>query len=818
MINVSEEYKEQINNDVRNRGHIRVTVGIINRDAQKNAIAYEDTLYSGVSAKANMAFEGNIEPKLYAMDEQDFAKVDGSMYFMYGDGTTYEQKYFNGMVARDLVDTPQTPSLDDFTTIRVDLQNNLYTVKGLTINFGDSYPTRLTIETNNETYTYENDSPLFIAEDTYEGVNYFIIKALQMVGGEQRLRIVAFNCGVVDVFTEEKVMDCNTTDFSSPISESVPSRDMTIKVDNIGQRYSPDNPDSLMAFMEHGQEISVEYGYDLDEEGTDVEWLDPIGGFLSDWSADNVSATLTAKDVFSVIMGKKYYDGFYQWFSQELPPTTSLYDLAEDVLADAGIEEYDIDESLKNIYIHNPIPVVSHVEALQMIANVAMCALMVRRDGYVQIKATPPIPAISATANNETAYSNVQGILDGTEKEAYANDAKDFTRVDGTMYFVLDTNTQEIRNVGYYSNSVAGDDGEIVGHKLVLGADASVENTSVILSNGVVSNHALSFGWTGDVPVITIVPDNPLTVYGMSIQFRELYATAIVVRIYDENDTLIDELEYENDNLTFVETDTYTEFSKMEIEFPEALSGSRIVIDNIEFDYSGYLVDRSKTNTVPVVKHETKIKTIDVVGIAYKENGLETELYVEDNVVVTVHQGEYFTRTILFNEAVYARSIQVYSTEYPVTSSMFSVEMVKSSAWRVEAKITVLDETAYNTKIGWKIWGFTTTNQSYVMASENLLASYLKGDTVTWSNPLVDSQETAERVATWLADYYASNIEYDVAWRGDPCIEVNDLINVESTINENVLTRLFQNVLNYNGAWSGSFQARKVARNVMDNS
>ena len=809
MINVSEEYKEQINKDVRNRGHIRVTVGIINNDAQKAArISGESPVPYYAITTMNGALEGRSDASFYASDEENFTRVDGSMYFLPPEGGTY---YYNGIVTTDTIEA------EPLSTIKIVFEG-LYDIKGLTINFGDAYPLEFMVWTNasGSSHTYTNNSPIFVAEDLYEGVYYICIKALRMVGGAQRLRIVTFSCGVVDIFTEQKTIDCNITDFSSPISESVPSRDMTIKVDNIGQRYSPDNPESVMVFMGKGQRVSVEFGYDLDEEGTDVEWLDPIGGFLSDWSADNVSATLTAKDVFSVIMGKKYYDGFYQWFSQELPPTTSLYDLAEDVLADAGIEEYDIDESLKNIYIHNPIPVVSHVEALQMIANVAMCALMVRRDGYVQIKQTHKLPRFAISSDNETEYSEINNVLISGNKDAYANDAYNFTHVDGTMFFA----TAE-KFGGYYSESVSGNGAEVDGNVLDLTyySGAYVENKKLILTNGVVDGSTLVFNeWSDGAPIITLISEEETTIYGMRIKFREFYATELTVRTYDGSDNLLDEIDYTNDSLMFVESDICEDFVKMEIEFTNAPAGSRIVIDDIDLDFSGYLVDNSKTNSVPVVNHEVKIKTIDVVGTAYKENGVETELYVEDNVVISVHQGEYFTRTILFNEAVYARSIQVYSTEYPVTPNMFSVEMVKSSAWRVEAKITVLDETAYNTKIGWKIWGFTTTNQSYVMASENLLESYQKGDTVTWNNPLVDSQETAERIVTWLADYYSKNLDYDVAWRGDPCIEVNDFINIEATTGDIVLTRLFQNVLNYNGAWSGSFQARKVNENVVDNS
>lgn len=52
--------------------------------------------------------------------------------------------------------------------------------------------------------------------------------------------------------------------------------------------------------------------------------------------------------------------------------------MALEVLESAGItdeREYYIDPYLKKIIVYNPLPVVSHAEALQIIANAGRCAL-----------------------------------------------------------------------------------------------------------------------------------------------------------------------------------------------------------------------------------------------------------------------------------------------------------------------------------------------------------------------------------------------------------------------------------------------------------
>lgn len=69
--------------------------------------------------------------------------------------------------------------------------------------------------------------------------------------------------GIANTFTNEKVMGCSMKEYVSPISESIPSMDVSIKVDNQDLYYSVDNPESAIAYMEIGQEVKVTFGYDV---------------------------------------------------------------------------------------------------------------------------------------------------------------------------------------------------------------------------------------------------------------------------------------------------------------------------------------------------------------------------------------------------------------------------------------------------------------------------------------------------------------------------------------------------------------------------
>ena len=95
--------------------------------------------------------------------------------------------------------------------------------------------------------------------------------------------------------------------------------------------------------------------------------------------------------------------------------------MAVDVLADAQVDyrDYWIDPYLKDVLVVNPMPVVAHKEALQLIANAGRCILYQDRTGRIILKSSF-VPDMEAASDNETYFSHASAILDHAEKEAYA--------------------------------------------------------------------------------------------------------------------------------------------------------------------------------------------------------------------------------------------------------------------------------------------------------------------------------------------------------------------------------------------------------------
>ena len=433
MQNVSRQYKESMRGMFRGRGYIRATIGVVNSQAQESAGI--DRGRNNLLYFSNVAtpFNGTQVDRVYAMPEENFSRLDGTMYFAPDDnaGAPY---YNNGAISEDILGS---------ITISFG-GGKKYDIKGLTIDFGDYYPVDFTIENNKRTLTYTgNDKRYWTTEDSFDDTSFIRITPTKMINGQGRLRIYRFSCGVTNTFTNDDIMDYSRKEYVSPISETLPSNDVSLTVKNYDLYYLPDNPESTLAYMEQGQEVKIAFGYDVTGKGN-IEWLPEKTSYLRTWKADESQAVFTATDIFDYMTGT-YYKGKYR------PEGISLYDLAVDVFADAGIERYFIDSYLRDIIVKNPMPVVSHSAALQIIANAGRCTISEDRQGRIHIQSSF-IPKMTVTANNQAEYSHIDNLLSNDAKEGYANASNDFSVLDGSLRFLPDDNIY--LNTGYISESL----------------------------------------------------------------------------------------------------------------------------------------------------------------------------------------------------------------------------------------------------------------------------------------------------------------------------------------------------------------------------
>ena len=525
MQKVSQAYKESMKQERRNRGYIKATIGIVNSDAQKS-LTVDDPRNEFVYFANKDALRISSNIKYYATCEQNFSQVGGSMYFL--------PRRSNGIIYNNGLVTDQL-----YGVIYISF-GDMYglDIKGLTIDFGEYYPVDFTVEYDEGSYSYTgNDKSYWMTEDVFNGTSYLKIIPSKMVNGEGRLRIFDFVCGIANTFSNLNTLSYSFKDYVSPISEILPSQDMSLVVDNQDLYYSADNPDSALAYMEVGQKIEVSFGYDVLGNG-DIEWLPSNTCYLKTWSADDIQAKFTATDRFDYL-SDIYYRGLYR------PGGISLYDLAIDVFTDAGLgdKEYFIDPYLRKVIVQNPMPAVSHSEALQIIANAGRCVLYEDRNSRIHIQASF-VPDMIASSNGETDFSHVENILNDDKKDAYAMWSMDFSTANGKMFFL--PKSAEYLNTGYVSCQVADENGYFT------------ENPRIIIDL--------------EADFIT---------YCVSIRFRSTAPEEFRILTYYE-DIPVDDVVVHNPDLECICHQQFDLFNRMELVFTKGYPNSRVAVANIE--------------------------------------------------------------------------------------------------------------------------------------------------------------------------------------------------------------------------------------------
>lgn len=735
MQKVSPEYVESMKSIGRNRGYIKVTLGIVNAEAQEHLEVSDSTDLAYFSQTTLV--DGAEVTQPYATCEQNWSKVDGSMYFLptNAQGAVF---YNNGLVGESIL-----------SAIAFDFGGETYDVAGFTIDFGDNYPIDFTISNGTETITItDNDKRYFTTEQGIHDIQTLTITATRMSGGQTRLRIYSLSMGVSNTFTNENTLDYTETSYVSPIADTLPSTDVSIRVVNYDNYYNPDNPNSILAFFEVGQEVRVQFGYDTNDDG-EIEWLPETVTHLKSWGATDSDATFTATDKFDYLQGV-YYGGKYN------SSGTTLYNLAVAVLTDAGITDYKLDTVLKEVTVVNPLPTVAHTEALQIIANAGRCTLREDRDGKIYIESTF-IPEYTITSNGETDYSNVENIKNDTTKIAYALTSNDFSLLSDSNLLFMDEENIDLDNIGYVSSAVADANGDFATN-----------------------------------PVITLNLEANYAPTGFNIRFRNVAPQEFVINTYLDN-VLIDTIEVENPDTAYSYYDGFNEFNKMVIEFTKGHANSRITIDKLIFGApTDYTIERYMIKDSPTATRQDRIKSINMTTYNYKDSAES----IKDLVTSTIKDAEAGNYTFHFNNPSYGFTASV-------TEGTANISIVSSSSY--EIVVALSDVSSTDVKI---------TIQGYEYAVDEQIVTVTHNATgieQSWSNPLISNAEHAQIVEAWLSDFYLGDVEYELNWRGDPRIDADDLLNLELKSGDIVSVRNYQNTINFNGAWSGSMKARKVA-------
>ena len=735
MYQTSLEYKESMKRPVRNQSYMKIQLGLINQEAQQTAGLSDTNKYNDFSDAESIFNQHTV--RRYATYESNFWKANGISFFLPEKKSDYRK---DGITSTNL--------FEESFHVKFVFGCGKSDIKGLTIKFGRNYPTKFTIVTDNATsFEYENTEELFKSDDVFENTESIELVITEMNVPNSRVRIDYIIFGLGLEYDDEWISEASSNTTLSAINEDLPESEFKVTLCNDNQLFNVDNPSSDINFLESGQKVNVMMGYMLDDGN--IEWIKMHSLYVSEWSADDSSATITAVDILKYL-DEKYYKGIYY------EDGISLYDLAVLVLTDAGLneDEYYIDSYMKKVYVHNPLPNVTHKEALQIIANAGRCIMDYDRNGKIRIRAAFK-PTYDTTSNGETYFSNAPTIDNLTEKNQYATCEQNFWKADGKKLFVP---TDHHQDTGYISASISDENGKF---------DAN--------------------------PMLTRTLEAKYKAYGIMINFSGNLPKKIVIRTYAD-DVLNNTLTITSgiEQATEINCD-FPEYDRLEIEFPETEPNSRIHIDYLSLGAeTSYSLEYDDLYSTPVGTQLEKIKNVKVSRSLYSKSATKEDLTSE----TITYSGE--NQIYYLNDPCYGYSVAISNAE-----SGQSAKIVSSGAYYVEVAFSGV-KTGKNIEVAITGYKYNVATSYYSQPVHN------RGTEKEWQNPLISFGDHCQEVAKWLADYFASGIEYELDYRGEPAIDCGDVIGQENKYDPDLKTIVEQSQITFkSGLLGGGLRTRR---------
>ena len=736
MQKVSKEYQASMSSPLRERAFIQVSFGLINQTAQTEAkLRASNESYYSSSASVLTFGANNVE---YATLERNFTKVDGSMRFLPREDLDVIY-HDTGIVSESTLDTEEFALLVNFGSEEISF-------KGFSIDFGYNYPTAFKIATNNgkRLDITNNDKSLWVTDETFDKVRKITILVQKMKYDGCRVRIKSLQFGLGLVYGNEYVLDSSLESYVSPISADIPQIDFMVKLKNDDKYFNVDNPKSAINYFETGQQLSVMYGYKL-PDSNEVEWVK--GGQLvcTEWESDDNTATIRGTDLLRGL-DREYSMGQYSSVG------VSYYDVLTSLFREMGIKKYYIEPRLRLLKLKNPIPRVKLKEAIQLLANACRCTVSQSRWGEIQIKSNY-IPELSISSDDGDRMSNLANVLKPGQKVEFARLDRDYTTVDGSMFFANRTGVSK-RPVGFVSNRATD-------------------------STGVFAN-----------PVkIAVTMDNIRAYYNVNIEFGNTLPSLFTIDTYNNgvNTNTFAVGSSEISKKMSVIRD-FGECDKMVFSFEEtAKPNNHVVVRRIGLETAtNFMITRRDMLSSPKAIKQESIKEIIVPYYTYQESDKVDVLISED---IEVSQNQVIT--YYFDSPCYDFNVLVDDR-----SNLASV--VSKSNYAISLRYQVVGKHKLEIK-----------GRKYNIIEKQVGVSLnTRGRVIKWSNPLLSDEQMANQLLQWLKEYYTSGIEYEYDTRGNPELDANDIVNQENEFHPDMKVCICK----YNMKFANSFSASVVAR------
>lgn len=355
----SEAYKEAMAKNIRDRGHIKVTINTLDEEAMRKAKIHAlpqvdnltdgDIEYLGHKVLNNL----NVDSKEYVKYSHGSFSLDGSDYFY---PKNHEPFY------------SYLPNLASFEIV----WDKKYYIPSITLNIGNYHPGKLYIRLNNdvinpriEVLANSNIIKIDVNED---------ISSIQ-VGVNGTFDLFGILLGEEIVFQDDNVESASLVNAANLITENLPSHEFQMTAFN---SFGEEESKTIEEMLRPNAIVNIEMGITLDNG--DIEWIHMNTLYLKSWLFDKYKISIVARSIFESINGD--YTG-----GKSVARRTVKSEIIK-VIQESGFEFKMGENNMVNADVLYPFYNISYIDALQLLASSGAGSLCQDRNGNITIKGT----------------------------------------------------------------------------------------------------------------------------------------------------------------------------------------------------------------------------------------------------------------------------------------------------------------------------------------------------------------------------------------------------------------------------------------------
>lgn len=746
MKSVSNAYKASMKAMLRNRSYVRITFGNV------------DT-----TAATDGEWESNGAASISEFETVDYA-------YQYGD--TYAALELNrwALDGKTLIVPTGEDVQDGFiSSLMSDAEGNFSTPPVITREFSlkHIFPgLTLTFDTRQQEWPLEVTADFYLNGEVVDTQTVSITSVQTTISTTatevdkvtitfdrclpyRRPRLENVLYGLNVQFVNKDIVSTQQKHDVDPLSRRLPTETMQFTILDYEHKYDPDNPAGIYAYVDKNSPIEIQFGYELPDGS--VEWLKPDNYVLNAKpSAQNNQATFNGTGLIGSLTGTFYKSKL---------GSKSLYDMAQEVLLDAGLtlteqgeNPWEIDDALKDMFTTAALPIDTHMNCLQLIAHAACCRLYTDDDNIIHIRpfGVTVIGIYNGVwADNGHVWFSEWDTIDkgNTAENTYATFELNRWTLGGDSQIILPDSNAGQR--GYISEAMTG-------------ADGSFTNPPVFTK---------TFDVPHDLPVLAIRFDTVLNEFPGAVQVK-----------YYHDDTLLDTQTAAIDSVeVYVSSNLAIECTKIEVTMIGNLPYRRGRVTKVYYRETDFTLDFTS-----IGENSQKISKIDEL----KSVSVARYSYTASNDTSTLYEGTTTETELHVEFSGLAQDVQI---------SVSGGTLVSSNIYARAADLVLSSGTKTVT-----ITGKTLTENSVVVSYPVAQSGEIDKE----ENPLITNDTMCQALANHVKSYLQMRNTYEASYRGNPEMEVGDIIGLQTLYTDEMDALILVDEITFDGSLSGKMTVK----------